>query len=47
MDCIFVHVTYVIASVCYKVKPVGKSDAVVVHVRFDVAGAGNVAMVEM
>ena len=37
----------VFASVCYKVKSVGKPDAVVPHVRFDVAGAGNVTMVEM
>ena len=37
----------VIASVCYKVKSVGKPDAIVPHVRFDVAGAGNVTMVEL
>ena len=37
----------VIAAVCYKVKSVGKPDAVIPHVRFDVEGAGNVATVEL
>ena len=37
----------VFASMCYKVKSVGKLDAVVPHVQFDVAWAGNVTMVEL
>ena len=41
------NINCVFAPVCYKVKSVGKPDAVVPHVRFDVAGAGNVTMVEM